>query len=135
MQNWQKGKIAEWKVKFRAIEKGLTPSEPIVDHSRYDLILDGDGELVRAQIKYGGRESTRTTGSVEVDLRKMGCSRDFRKYNKTDFDILLVYIPQIDAICCFDDDVWSGRRSLTIRFDSPRNKQTKGILLAEDYLW
>ena len=135
MQNWQKGEIAHQRVILRAIEKGLVPSEPLIHQTRYDLIIDNDGSLVRAQIKYGGRESTQSAGSVEVDLRKMGCSREYRRYSEADFDILLIYIPHLDAVCCFDPEIWSGRRSLTIRLQPPKNKQKKGVILAADHLW
>lgn len=134
MENWQKGQIAHQKVILRAIEKGILVSEPIQHQARYDLVLD-DGTLRRAQIKYAGRHQIKASGAVNLDLRKMGCSREYRTYDDNDFDVLLVYVPDIDQIVMFEREVWSGKGSISIRFETPRNGQKKNIILAKDYIW
>lgn len=131
METWQKGKIAVQKVILRAIEKGLLVSQPVVESSRYDLVLDQDGELLRAQIKWAS--SSGDKDFVEVGLRKFSLNGNQRVYGG-DIDLLLVYLPAVDMICAFQPEHYAGKKSLSIRFTPPKNNQ-KNVLLAHDYRW
>lgn len=135
MENWQKGEIAELKVILRAVEKGMIVCKPVIPSTRYDLILDDGSKLVKAQIKWAGYDRKDIQGSVSIDLRKLGVSREYRHYNASDFDILLVYVPPIDKICIFRPETYLGRVSLRISYLPTKSGQKRNCLVASDHEW
>jgi hypothetical protein len=129
---FEKGEIAMLKVQLRALEKGVVVSKPTVE-SRYDLILDFNGKLFRAQVKYAGDE---LGGAVQLDLRKETRNNGKKKvYLATEIDAVLVYIPQIDAVLWLPPDKFHGKQSINIRFNPCKNHQKSGISLANDLRW
>jgi len=133
----QKGEIAELRVQLRAVEKGYIASRPAVA-SRYDLIIDTGTELLRTQVKYADTASSHATGSVLVGLRpgrERGQRRNKHVYCVGQIDLILVYIAKVDKIACLKPEVFSGRSSLTIRFEQAKNVQLKAIRRLEDILW
>lgn len=133
--NISKGEKAVLKVYFRAIEKGIIVSKPVIEGTRYDVILDDGQNLQRAQIKYADG-ITRSPGSVRVSLAKY--TRNNRHnplvYND-EIDVLLVYLPKVDKVCLLPKGVWKGKSSVYIRFCDSVNGQIYDCLRAEDYLW
>lgn len=129
-----KGQIAMSKAELRSIELGYIPSKPVFD-TRYDLILDDSKSLLRVQIKYADGKMSHSEGSVRVNIEYMDRKRNIYTYKTTEVDGLIVYIPRIDRLCFFPPKVFAGKRNLCIRVDPPKNRQTRGILLANDYFW
>jgi hypothetical protein len=131
----RKAEIAMMKVLIRALQVGAFVSKPIFEGSRYDYIIERDGKLYRAQVKYADGKLGYTTGAVYVNLRKQIKKDKNCPYNETEIDVLLVYVPKIDKICWFGPDVFCGKNSLSIRIAPTKNGQVKGCLAAEYYLW
>jgi len=131
----RKADIARIKVEMRALELGVVCSRPVIEGTRYDCILDTGDRLYRAQIKYADGKASKTLGVVIVNLRKqIGKDRN-HPYLEHEVDVILVYVAKIDAICWFDPEVFNGKSSLSIRIAPSLNGQSKGCLLASDYLW
>lgn len=133
MTTGERGLIAELKVMQRAQEKGIIVSKPI-GQSRYDLILDCDGKLIRAQVKYGNGKCSHADGAIIAQLRRWRLEKLNRRYTKDEIDILLVYVPKIDNICCFGPEHWEGKAMIYIRLEPPKNN-IKNVLLATKFLW
>lgn len=135
MNTQQKGQIAQLKVELRAVEKGFITSKPTVD-ARYDLIIDDKEKLIRAQIKYCNSCSKKVVGSFLISLRKWaGDKRTItRNYTKDEIDVLLVYFPILDCICCVPVEEFDDRPSITLRYNKPKNN-TNIIRNIKDYLW
>ena len=131
----RKAEIAMMKVGMRALQAGAFVSKPIFEGSRYDYIIERDGKLYRAQVKYADGKLGYTTGAVYVNLRKQIKKDKNCPYNETEIDVLLVYVPKIDKICWFGPEIFCDRNSLSIRIAPSKNGQVKGCLAAEDYLW
>src|SRR5262249_37519137 len=131
----RKAEIAMMKVGMRALQLGAFVSKPIFEGSRYDYIIERDGRLYRAQVKYADGKHTRTVGAVQVNLRKQIKKDKNCPYNESEVDALLVYVPKIDKICWFTPEVFCGKQGLSIRFSPAKNGQIKGCLAVEDYLW
>jgi hypothetical protein len=91
-----KGQIAELKVALRAAQKGFITSKPLID-ARYDYVIDDGNQLFRTQVKYADGKSSKSSGAVVIRLR--GHRND--AYNAKEVDLLLVYIPKLDAIVYF----------------------------------
>lgn len=131
----RKADFARIKVELRALELGVVCSRPVVEGTRYDCILDTGDRLYRAQIKYGDGKSTCSLGVVAVNLRKQIGKNKNHPYLEREVDVVLVYVPKIDAICWFGPEIFSGKSALSIRIAPSRNGQMKGCLLASNYLW
>lgn len=127
-----KGELAQLKVQVRAAEKGITVSRPTVE-ARYDLILDFDGKLERAQIKYGNRWAG---GALQVDLRKEARNNGIVKtYSSKEVDALYVYVAQRELILRIPVSVFDQRKSLTFRFEETKNNQMSGVTMAALFVW
>jgi hypothetical protein len=134
MTTQQKAEIAHLKVAFRAIELGVVLSKPIVE-TRYDYIADTSGKLERCQVKYAGKAG-RGAGSVVVNLRSWAPGRKReRVYSADEVDALFVYVPQVDMVCKFPPAMFVGKASFLLRYEPPKNRQTTGLNLVEDYKW
>jgi hypothetical protein len=131
----RKAEIAMVKVSLRALQVGAFVSKPIFEGARYDYIIERDGELYRAQVKYADGKHKSTVGAVYVNLRKQIKKDKNCPYNESEVDALVVYVPKIDKICWFGPEVFCGKQGLSIRILPAKNGQIKGCLAAEDYLW
>lgn len=125
----QKGQIAVLKVQQIAAEKGALVFLPTIP-ARYDLVLEYQGKLFRAQVKYANGKAQNAEGAVRLDLR-----RRKRCYTAAEIDVLLVYVPQIDRVCWFDRDVFENRMLLHLRIVPARNGQRNGCVMVDDYVW
>lgn len=131
----KKADMARLKVEMRALELGIVCSRPVVEGTRYDCILDTGSKLFRAQIKYGDGRATGCSGVVQVNLRKQIGKDKNHPYLEQEVDVILIYVPRIDAICWFGPEIFNGKSALSIRIAPSRNGQMKGCLPASDYLW
>ena len=132
--NYKKGEIGHLKIELRALEKGFTVCYPRIE-SRFDMVLvDPDGKCHRAQVKY--TDQSTNNNSVLVDLRKStrGTGK-VKRYSKTEIDVVLVYIPQIDKVLWLVSDLFNEKSTLTFRLSPSKNHQTKGIRVVEDFVW
>jgi PD-(D/E)XK endonuclease len=68
----KKAEIAMVKVGLRALQVGAFVSKPIFEGARYDYIIERDGKLYRAQVKYADGK------------HKKNCRRCAGKSQKTD---------------------------------------------------
>jgi hypothetical protein len=130
-----KADIARLKVEMRALELGIICSRPVIEGTRYDVILDTGGKLYRAQVKYDDGRATKCTGVVQVNLRKEIRKEKNHPYTDSEIDVLLVYVPKIDKICCFGPEIFHQKLSLSIRIAPAKNGQMKLCLPAENFFW
>jgi hypothetical protein len=131
----RKAEIAMMKVGIRALQLGASVSKPIFEGARYDYIIERDGNLYRAQVKYADWKHKKTVGAVQVNLRKQIKKNKNHPYSDSEIDVLVIYIPKIDKICWFGPEVFCGKQNLSIRIAPSKNGQIKGCLAADDYLW
>lgn len=131
----RKAEIARLKVESRALELGVICSRPSVEGTRYDCILDVAGKLYRAQIKYCDCAAGNSSGAVQLRLKSNAGKGAARCYTEEEVDALLVFVPSIDRICFFPQEVFCGKAGLTIRLEPTRNGQLKGCVVASHYVW
>jgi len=129
MDTNQKGDIAEAKVTAKLLELGHTVSEPVNDHSRYDLISD-DGELHRLQIKYASLDEN---GSINVSISSSNpntIESVESTYSSDEVDAFVIYCPDTENVYWVDyDNAPKHKMKLRLRakIDNPN------INWAEDY--
>ena len=133
MTTQQRGTLAELKVTIKAIEKGYTVSKPISD-ARYDLVLDKKGKLLRAQIKYADGNVFNCDGSIPIPLRKIHKNRTL-VYSKNEIDIVLAYLPSVDKIIVLLPKHFHNKKTIQIRVMPPKNGQTHGLNMLNDFIW
>ena len=141
-----KGEAAIYMAAMRANELGFIVSRPITEGPRYDLLLDKEekdehknpvkGQILRAQVKWGDGKCKCADGVVVVNLKRCNNgTQKIRLYKEHEVDMLLVYLPKINRVCCFPLEVFANKNSISIRIAPSANKQKKKCLMAEDYLW
>jgi PD-(D/E)XK endonuclease len=131
----KKAEIAMLKVNLRALELGAVVSKPIFEGGRYDYVIETNGKLYRAQVKYADGKTSYSSGAVQVNLRRQIKKNRSHPYDESEIDVLLVYVPKIDKVCWFGPEVFNQRHNLSIRIAPARNGQIKGCIAAADYLW
>ncbi|HLL75232.1 MAG TPA: group I intron-associated PD-(D/E)XK endonuclease [Pyrinomonadaceae bacterium] len=131
----RKAETARVKVEARALELGIVYSRPSVEGLRYDCILDIEGKLYRSQIKYCDCKSVTAAGALQLRLRSQAGQGAARCYTADEVDALLVYLPCVDRICFFPQEVFCGKSGLNIRLEPTRNGQSKGCVPAEEFYW
>lgn len=125
----QKGNLTELKCLSAFYELGYQCSIPYGENSRYDLIADIDGKLIRVQCK--------TSREVDEGVIEFPC-RSSR--SNTHSNLQRRYTAnEIDYFCTF----WDGKCYLIpvtecsitkiLRFVPPKNGQKVGITYAKDY--
>lgn len=130
----QIGETSEARVLYELKSLGYTVSTPFGDNAKYDLIFDVDSELYRTQIKTG---RLKDNGVVSFKTRTAGHNNTegtyHKAYNADDIDLFIIFCPQNDSL--YAVDICDAPESqMSIRVEEPKNGQTKGINMAEDYL-
>lgn len=130
----RKGEEAELQVLLRATRAGITVSRPTTE-SRYDLVFDIGGRLLRVQVKYADKPPSKAEGAIEVDLRAQTRNRGpQRPYSRDEVDLVLVYLPELDEVLEIGPDLFDGKKSLTFRLDPPKNG-AGAVRMVYDHLW
>ena len=134
MNTSAKGELAVLKVLERCIDRDVIASRPTTECNRYDLVLDVDGKLWRAQVKYGNGGSGQSSGCVSVRLASVGRKGE-RAYSSQEIDVILVYLPKTDKVYWLPKEVWEGKGRLSIRLEPTKNKQGRRCNTATDFEW
>lgn len=89
------------------MELGYNVSKPMLDASRYDLIVDNVKELLRVQVKYRTlKEEKKGNPKIRV------ASSTNRPYKASDVDVIAIYLIDYDSWLVYRYD---GKQS--IRFN------------------
>lgn len=112
------------------VRRGVTVLQPMGFNHRYDLVLDIDGEFVRAQCKTGRLRD----GCIVFNSESVRCNTKaaVRRGYDGQADIFLVYCPDVEEIYA----VPVGDAPLShmgLRVKPTANSQAKGIRWAADY--
>ncbi|MEA2385944.1 MAG: hypothetical protein QOJ22_118 [Thermoleophilaceae bacterium] len=129
-----KGNVAELAVAKRAAELGLAVYGPLIEHGRYDLVIEIAGCLQRVQCKWGGLDEERQV--VMVNLASNRCTpqgyvRDV--YGEDEIDFVAVYCGGNDRCYLLPSALAAGRGSIWLRLGPARNGQRAAINLASDF--
>ena len=125
----QKGNLTELQCLTAFYEQGCHVSLPYGENSRYDMIVDVNGKLIRVQVK---TSSLKGEGAIVFSCRSS-------HVNSTGVKNIRYSAQEIDYFATF----WEGQCYLvpisecstekTLRFIPPRSGQLKGISFASEY--
>ena len=126
----QKGNLTELQCLTAFYEQGCHASLPYGENSRYDMIVDIDGSLIKVQVK---------TSSWRVEGESIAFSCRSSHVNASGVKNIKYTQQEIDYFATF----WDGQCYLipvsecstekTLRFVPPKNGQSKGITFASEY--
>ena len=128
----QKGDLGLFKAQADLSEKGWTILHPMTEHAPFDLVAYKNGVFKRIQVKYRAP----TKGKIEIKFESTWSNK--KGIHKISFDLnqidtVCIYCPTIDQ-CCYIDTKDIKGNSLTVRITKPKNSQTVGIRMFEEYL-
>ena len=127
------GNIGEAKVLCKFVELGIPVYIPFGDNEKSDLIADFNGKLNRIQVKTSLKAED---GKMIFDLTS---STFYRKngvrhiYSSDEIDYFACYNIERDKIFLIPIDK-APKTSIHVRYEKPKNNQTKGIIFEEQYL-
>lgn len=125
-----KGDLGVLKAKCDLFQKGYLILSPETEHAPFDLVAWKDGQFKTVQVKY--RDAS--NGRLEVNFRSCWADKNgthIVPVDKSLIDIYCIYCPQTDE--CYYLNPSDFGKSATLRVETPKNNQKKGINLASDY--
>ena len=106
---------------------------PLSDNLAFDLILIFKNKIYKAQVKSSSKSNSSSTGSIAFDLRNSdGYKGEHHLYSGEEVDVFLCC--DYDKVYILGKDDFLYRSGFTIRQETPKNKQTKNINLAKDFV-
>ena len=128
----QKGNIAELAVAYAAAKLGLVVFRPVGEGSRYDLIFDLGGRLLRVQCKWARRRGGVLVVNCESSRRTAGGYRR-RKYTALEIDGIAAYSPDLERCYFLPVGLVAAHRELSLRLDPAKNNQLMGLNWANPF--
>lgn len=117
-----KSEVAVLHVELVANQKGYHVSLPRNQAARYDLIIDDNKRLYRAQVKYLNRYATNQRNKKQktsLELLLYNESSGGKAYSSQEIDLLLVYCPVVDKVLMFTPKHFHNKRTLYINIKTP----------------
>ena len=127
----QKGNLTELQVITYLYSLGYQCSLPYGENSRYDLIADINGKLIKIQVKTSSLKDNNLE-AIEFSCRSSRINSKGTintRYTKDEIDYFATYWNNQ----CYLIPVNECSVSKTLRFCYPKTGQKKGITLASDY--
>jgi len=114
----------------RLMSIGLSVSIPFGDSDRYDLIIDDNDSLYRAQVKTGRIED----GAVNFKCRScttVNGDNEYNHYTSDEIDGYIVYSPDLDELYWVPVEE-AGTSQMYLRFEG--NLSHSRVNVADEYL-
>lgn len=121
-----KAQIAVLKCQLIAAYKNYTSSAPLTDSMNYDLLIDTNNDILRAQVKFCNRYHGKN--NLELRLDNKSSNRAF--YTKENIDILLVYIPKLDIVLAYGPEDFHKKSRIQINLNNPDSSK-----YYKKYIW
>jgi hypothetical protein len=129
--NKQIGEIGE-RVAIGELSKfGLDILLPMSDNLPYDFVVYLNNKFYKCQVK--STNSRDKEGSWRFSLTSNNWNKGIvHEYTKNDVDIIICC--NLSQIFLFTFEEIEGKKNIYIRDTPPKNNQTKGINLSDDYI-
>jgi hypothetical protein len=124
----QRGEMAEAAFVAKAAGFGFAVSKPWGESSRYDLIVDVEGRLVRVQVKSAHRAGE--YGGYTFHAH----GNTYKPYRASEIDVLVAYVVPEDAWYVFPVAVFRKYRAMKL-FPSSRRRRSKFEKFREAWDW
>ena len=123
------GETTEAVILAHLIQRGDRVCLPFGNNQRYDMIIDRQGALIKAQCKTGRLRN----GAVRFNVTSCnGFTGEHRVY-KGQVDVFLVWCPQLNTV--YEVPVAAcGKQLMSLRVEPTKNGQTAYVRYATTYL-
>ena len=135
MNTKDKGNIGEAIVLAEFIKRQIQVSIPFGDNARYDLIADFNGKLNKIQIKYCSRVSENNSFVCQCSSSTNHTTNKCLSTYENDVDYIAFYLANYNKSLLVPIEDLKGKQTITFRNTIPKNNQTKGIHLIDNYLF
>ena len=128
----QKGSIAEAEIAAAAIRLGIHVLKPLSNGTRYDLVFDLDGSLLRVQCKW----ATCIDDVIVIrtrSSRRTATGQLHRCYTADEIDAIAAYCAEVNRSFLIPVDVCGGRAGFHLRLSPTLNNQRAGVNWADDF--
>jgi hypothetical protein len=125
-----KGNIGEMAIATDLLKKGYSVFKELGDLSRTDLVAIVRNVPILFQVKYA---KMKCNGVVEVLFGKSGPGYVYL-YTEIDFDVLAVYVPDIDTCLYISNSILREKGSIHIRITPSKNGQSQNVHMYTDFL-
>ena len=129
-----KGRRCRAGIALAATRLGIAVLRPIGDHSRFDLAFEIHGQILRVQCKTGPSE--RGSG---LRRRSRGLQSDYAAgqrravYEPGEVDLFGIYCDALDRCFLLDASLVTGKHSVHLRLQPPRNGQLACVNMAANF--
>jgi hypothetical protein len=131
MSSNQKGAIAEAWIAGEALELGCTVYRPTSEGSRYDLIIDSSGRLLRVQCKWASlKGAIVVVYTITSRLTPRGYVRT--TYQPAEIDGIAASCHALKRCFWLPIDEVAGKSVVHLRLEPARNGQRAGLIWADD---
>lgn len=129
------GNIGEVKTLSKFVELGFPTFIPFGDNEKCDLISEFNGKLNKIQVKTSekSKNGIMVFNLVSSTINKKHVVKHI--YSKEEIDYFVLYNVERDKLFLLNIEEVLGLETISIRYLPPRNKQTIGIRMEEDYLF
>ena len=122
----QKGNIAELAVAYEATKLGIVVFRPMGEGSRYDLILDLGGRLLRVQCKTARRRGGVLVVNCE-SCRRTAAGYHRRRYTEAEIDGVAAFSPELERCYFLPVELVADHREISLRTEPAKNNQAMGL--------
>ena len=123
-----KGNVAELAIAKAAAELGLPVYGPLTEHSRYDLVIEISGRLLRVQCKWARLIREKSVIYVQVGGNRSTPNGYVRSvYTREEVDIIGVYCNELDRCYLVPIEIAEGQYALHLRVEPAKNGQRAGV--------
>lgn len=126
------GDLADLSAAKALRSQGHAVSFPFGDNERYDLIIDDDGELSRAQVRKAAKRDGYIVFKCYSNHRSSGNIKR-ENFSDTEIDCFLVWYQEENKIYRIPIEE-TPKTEMRLRLDDAENNQKKKLNWASDYL-
>jgi prevent-host-death family protein len=128
-----KGNVAETAITAAATKLGIPVLKPLIEHTRYDLVFEVDGRLLRVQCKWAPLRADVVAVNL-MSARYTSTGRQIRRpYSASEIDAIAVYCEVLDECYLLTAEMFDGRRGVHLRVAPPKNGQLAQLNWAAEY--
>lgn len=132
------GNLGEVKTIAYAIEQGWTVLTPFGDNDKYDLVIDRGNGFERVQVKCSSLKAGKVVSYTRMQHNTRTKASTIA-YTTDDVDLFAIYCRDNKELYIVPSkDIANNegvvRKQIGLRITPSANNQTKGVMLAEDYI-
>ncbi len=124
--------MAEAEIVAAATQLGIPVLKPVAEHSRYDMVFEVGGRLLRVQCKWARRKGD----IIEIRLvtNRRGAEGFIRtKYTADEIDAVAVYCKDTDECYLLPVELAGERAAMYLRVSPTKNGQRAALNWASDH--